>query len=75
VIRFIKHRVADHRILGVIQKRHKAGVMEEGKWSDTEMGTPQGSVISPLLGNIYLHCAPHDCFASACSGEKSRMRQ
>ena len=55
VIRFIEHRVADRRILRLIQKWLKAGVMEEGKWSDTETGTPQGSVISPLLANIYLH--------------------
>jgi RNA-directed DNA polymerase len=47
--------VADRRILRLIQKWLKAGVMEEGKWSDTETGTPQGSVISPLLANIYLH--------------------
>jgi len=55
MIRFIEHRVADRRILRLIQKWLKAGVMEEGKWSDTETGTPQGSVISPLLANIYLH--------------------
>jgi hypothetical protein len=42
-------------VLRVIQKWLKAGVMEEGKWSDTETGTPRGSVISPLLANIYLH--------------------
>ncbi len=45
MIRFIEHRVADRRILHLIQKWLKAGVMEEGKWSDTETGTPQGSVI------------------------------
>jgi RNA-directed DNA polymerase len=55
VIRFIEHRVADRRILRLIQKWLKSGVLEEGKWSDTETGTPQGSVISPLLANIYLH--------------------
>jgi group II intron reverse transcriptase/maturase len=55
MIRFVEHRVADQRILRLIQKWLKAGVMEEGKWSDTETGTPQGSVISPLLANIYLH--------------------
>ena len=43
------------RILRLIQKWLKAGVMEEGQWSETEMGTPQGAVISPLLANIYLH--------------------
>jgi group II intron reverse transcriptase/maturase len=55
VIRFIEHRVADRRILRLIQKWLKAGVMEEGKRLDTETGTPQGSAISPLLANIYLH--------------------
>jgi RNA-directed DNA polymerase len=48
VIRFIEHRVADRRILRLIQKWLKSGVLEEGKWSDTETGTPQGSVITPL---------------------------
>ncbi len=55
LLRFVQHRVADCRILRLIQKWLKAGVMEEGEWKDTEMGTPQGSVISPLLANIYLH--------------------
>jgi group II intron reverse transcriptase/maturase len=55
MIKFVEHRVADRRILRLIQKWLKAGVMEEGKWSDTETGTAQGSVISPLLANIYLH--------------------
>jgi RNA-directed DNA polymerase len=55
MIKFVEHRVADRRILRLIQKWLKAGVMEDGKWSDTETGTPQGSVISPVLPNIYLH--------------------
>jgi RNA-directed DNA polymerase len=55
LLKFVQHRVADRRILRLIQKWLKAGVLEEGEWKDTEMGTPQGSVISPLLGNIYLH--------------------
>ncbi len=55
LLKFVQHRVADRRILRLIQKWLKAGVMEEGEWKDTEMGTPQGSVISPLLANIYLH--------------------
>ena len=55
LLEFVQHRVADRRILRLIQKWLKAGVMEEGEWKDTEMGTPQGSVISPLLANIYLH--------------------
>jgi len=55
LIKFVEHRVADRRILRLIQKWLNAGVMEEGEWSETKTGTPQGSVISPLLANIYLH--------------------
>src|SRR5260221_8568800 len=55
LIKFVEHRVADPRILRLIQKWLNAGVMEEGKWSETKTGTPQGSVISPTLANIYLH--------------------
>jgi hypothetical protein len=52
LLKFLQHRVADHRVLRLIQKWLKAGVMEEGEWKNTETGTPQGSVISPLLANI-----------------------
>src|ERR1700758_5040684 len=55
MIKFVEHRVADPRILRLIQKWLKAGVMEEGKWSEPQTGTAQGSVISPLLANVYLH--------------------
>ena len=54
-MKFVQHRVADPRILRLIQKWLKAGVSEEGQWSETKVGTPQGAVISPLLANIYLH--------------------
>jgi retron-type reverse transcriptase len=57
MVKFVEHRVADPRILRLIQKWLNAGVMEEGKWSDTQTGSPQGSVISLLLANIYLHYA------------------
>jgi RNA-directed DNA polymerase len=57
LVKFVEHRVADPRILRLIQKWLKAGVMEEGKWSEPKTGSPQGSVISPLLANIYLHYA------------------
>ncbi len=53
--KFIEHRVADRRILRLIQKWLKAGVSEDGQWSETEVGTPQGAVVSPLLANVYLH--------------------
>ena len=55
LLKFVEHRVADRRILRLIQKWLNAGVMEDGKWSGTETGSPQGAVISPCLANIYLH--------------------
>jgi RNA-directed DNA polymerase len=55
LIKFVEHRVADPRILRLIQKWLNAGVMEEGKWSETKTGTPQGSVISPTLANSPEH--------------------
>jgi RNA-directed DNA polymerase len=55
LIRFVEHRVGDQRMVRLIQKWLKAGVLEQGRWSETEEGTPQGSVISPLLANLYLH--------------------
>src|SRR5262250_1772168 len=54
-MKFIEHRVADRRILRLIQKWLKAGVSEDGQWSETKVGTPQGALVSPLLANVYLH--------------------
>src|ERR1700687_3958836 len=54
-MKFIEHRVADRRMLRLIQKWLKAGVSEDGRWSETMVGTPQGAVVSPLLANVYLH--------------------
>jgi RNA-directed DNA polymerase len=54
-VRFIEHRVADRRIIRLIQKWLKAGVSEDGQWSETKQGTPQGAVVSPLIANVYLH--------------------
>lgn len=54
-MRFIQHRVADKRIHRLIQKWLKAGVSEDGEWSETTIGTPQGAVVSRLLANVYLH--------------------
>jgi len=53
--RFVEHRIADPRILRLIQKWLKAGVLENGVVTDSEKGTGQGTVISPLLANVYLH--------------------
>jgi len=57
MITFLQHRIGDRRILRLIKKWLRAGVLEDGKWSGTEKGTPQGSEISPLLCNVYLHYA------------------
>src|SRR5450432_2163882 len=54
-MKFVQHRVADQRILRLIQKWLKAGVSEDGQWSETKLGTPQGAVASPLIANVYLH--------------------
>jgi RNA-directed DNA polymerase len=55
LIRFLEHRIGDPRIIRLIRKWLKAGVMEDGVVTISEKGTGQGSVISPLLANIYLH--------------------
>ena len=55
LLKFLQHRVADPRLLRLIQKWLEAVVIEEGEWKDTKKGSPQGSGISPLLANIFLH--------------------
>jgi len=55
LVQFVEHRIGDKRVVRLIQKWLKAGVMEQGQWSETKEGSPQGSVISPLLANLYLH--------------------
>src|SRR5258708_11026641 len=54
LVRFVEHRVGDKRVVRLIQKWLKAGVVEDGRWFQTEEGSPQGSVISPILANLYL---------------------
>ena len=53
--RFLRHRIADERVLRLIGKWLAAGVIEDGKLSESEQGTPQGALVSPLLANVYLH--------------------
>lgn len=70
LLKFVEQRVADRRILRLIQKWLNAGVMEDGIWSNPETGSPQGSVASPLLANIYLHYA-FDLWVHAWRREKA----
>lgn len=57
LVKFVEHRVGDRRVVRLIQKWLKAGVLEDGKCIEKEEGTVQGGSISPLLANIYLHYA------------------
>jgi RNA-directed DNA polymerase len=55
MLTFLEHRIADQRVLRLIRKWLKAGVIENGKWSETVQGAAQGASASPLLSNVYLH--------------------
>lgn len=57
LVRFLEHRIGDQRIIRLVRKWLKAGVLEDGELNVSETGTPQGSVASPLLANVYLHYA------------------
>ncbi len=71
LIKFLEHRIGDKRILRLIVKWLRAGVNEEGEWSETKVGTPQGAVISPLLSNVYLHYV-FDLWIAWWRGNRSR---
>jgi RNA-directed DNA polymerase len=55
LLKFVQHRIGDKRIVRLIQKWLTAGVLEEGRWTTSEEGAPQGGLISPILANLYLH--------------------
>ena len=55
LMKFLEHRIADRRMLRLLKKWLRAGVSEDGEWSPTQVGTPQGAVISPLFANVFLH--------------------
>lgn len=57
LVKLIELRVADRRVVRLIQKWLSAGVLEDGEWTRSDVGTPQGGGISPLLANVYLHYA------------------
>ena len=71
LMKFIEHRIGDRRILDLIQKWLRAGVLEDGSWTQNEEGTPQGNLISPVLANIYLHYA-FDLWAQQWRKQKVR---
>jgi RNA-directed DNA polymerase len=71
LIKFLEHRIADRRMLHLIQKWLKVGVLEDGVVTASETGTGQGSVISPLLANIYLHYV-FDLWADSWRRHKAR---
>jgi len=55
LMKFLRHRIADERVLRLIGKWLAAGVIEDGTWTESEKGSPQGASVSPLLANVYLH--------------------
>jgi group II intron reverse transcriptase/maturase len=71
LMRFLKHRIGDRRILRLIQKWLRAGIVEDGRRTKSEMGTPQGATISPLLANGYLHYV-FDLWANQWRRQKAR---
>ena len=78
MMKFVEERIEDPNLLRLIKRFLKAGVMEEGKYSDTDKGTPQGGLVSPILANIYLHYSLDLWFEKIikkrCSGEAHIMR-
>jgi RNA-directed DNA polymerase len=78
LIRLMKRRIQDDKLVGLIWQMLKAGVMEEGLFKKTEEGTPQGGVVSPLLANIYLHELDmwfHKNYTGLNYNEKNRRRR
>jgi RNA-directed DNA polymerase len=57
LLKFLRHRIGDERVLRLIMRMLKAGIMEEGLTHASEEGAPQGSIVSPILSNVYLHYA------------------
>ncbi len=56
LITFVEHRIGDRRVTRLIRKWLGAGVMDDGSWTDTGVGAPQGNMVSPTLANVFLHC-------------------
>jgi RNA-directed DNA polymerase len=78
LMRFVEHRVADTRLLRLIRRFLKAGVLADGAYQATTQGTPQGGLVSPVLSNIYLHYVLdlwfEKRFARSCQGRAALVR-
>ena len=77
-MRMVAHRIADPRVLRLIERWLGAGVLESGQWKAVEAGTPQGSGISPILANVFLHYVVdlwvHQWRRRRAAGQVSRSR-
>ena len=78
LIKFLEHDIADKNFIEIIKKFLKAGIMEDGKYIDSEQGTPQGNGASPILANVYLHYVLDNWFEvkvkRKCKGEAYLIR-
>jgi RNA-directed DNA polymerase len=78
LIKFLRHRIGDERVIRLIARMLKSGIMEDGMIHASESGTPQGAIVSPLLSNIYLHYVLDLWFARKvsrqCRGEAHYFR-
>ncbi len=70
--KFLEHDIADRKFMGIIQRQLKAGILEEGKYLDSEAGTPQGGSASAILANVYLHYVLDVWFEAAVQKERYR---
>jgi RNA-directed DNA polymerase len=78
LVRFLEHRIADPKLLRIVQRFLKAGILEDGVFTASEEGTPQGGLVSPELSNIYLHYVLdlwfEKRFARRCEGKAYLIR-
>lgn len=78
MVSFLEHRIADPKLLRIVQRFLKAGIMEDGRFTASVAGTPQGGLVSPVLSNIYLHYVLdlwfERCFARGCEGKAYLIR-